>query len=407
MAFEAKTQPETEPVAVYTPMRWTVQEIRDAIPSKYFERSTATSFRYLAQDIVMATCLGVAASHIDPWFRAQASSSASAMVFLQVAKWATWAAYWWFQGLVFTGMWIVGHECGHGSFSPHKFLSDVVGFVLHSFLWTPYHSWRISHHHHHMYHNSMERDEAFVPKVRSELGIPNVAKEQVPWHEHFEDTPIYTLLTLIPRHLLGFPIYLLFNASGQKDYPWPTSHIDPTAVIFDKSQRHLIVLSDIGLLIMGLLVKAACDNWGAATVFKLYGIPWLLVSHWLVTVTYLHHTDPVVPHYRGKAWTYARGAASTVDRDFLGWQGYFFLHGISHYHVIHHFFPRMPHYHGKEATQYLKAFLGEHYHHSDVPVFQALWQNYNACQFVEDEGDVLFYRDKQGNSVAQAAETTS
>lgn len=258
---------------------------------------------------------------------------------------------------------------------------------------------------------------------------------------------------------------LVFNASGQKDYPWPTSHIDrkslpnvpatprrpansthliATAVIFDKSQRHLIVLSDIGLLIMGLLVKAACDSWGAATVFKLYGIPWLLVSHWLVTVTYLHHTDPVVPHYRGKAWTYARGAASTVDRDFLGWQGYFFLHGISHYHVIHHFFPRMPHCklyrcwdvhvthvlslldHGKEATQYLKSFLGEHYHHSEVPVFQALWQNYNACQFVEDEGtslrqlkslrhrsdlillgDVLFYRDKQGNSVAQAAETTS
>ena len=60
-------------------------------------------------------------------------------------------------------------------------------------------------------------------------------------------------------------------------------------------------------------------------------------------ITYLHHTDPEIPHYRGQAWSYARGAASTVDRNFLGWQGLFFLHGVAHYHVVHHFFPKMPH----------------------------------------------------------------
>ena len=46
--------------------------------------------------------------------------------------------------------------------------------------------------------------------------------------------------------------------------------------------------------------------------------------------------------------------------------------------------------HGKEATKYLKAFLGEHYHYSDKPAFQALWHNYNVCQFVEDEGMFKF-----------------
>ena len=42
--------------------------------------------------------------------------------------------------------------------------------------------------------------------------------------------------------------------------------------------------------------------------------------------------------------------------------------------------------HGEEATQYLQAFIGEHYHRSEKPVFKALWDNYNDCQFVEDTG---------------------
>lgn len=61
-----------------------------------------------------------------------------------------------------------------------------------------------------------------------------------------------------------------------------------------------------------------------------------------IMITYLHHTDPKVPHYRKAQWNYQRGAAATVDRRFLGWLGRFFLHDVAHYHVIHHFFPKMP-----------------------------------------------------------------
>ena len=56
----------------------------------------------------------------------------------------------------------------------------------------------------------------------------------------------------------------------------------------------------------------------------------------VIMITYLHHTAPDLPHYRGKEWNFQRGAAATVDRNFLGWQGRFFLHDVAHYHVIHH-----------------------------------------------------------------------
>lgn len=48
--------------------------------------------------------------------------------------------------------------------------------------------------------------------------------------------------------------------------------------------------------------------------------------------------------------------------------------------------------HGAEATQHLAAFLGDHYMRSSEPVFQALWNTYNECQFVDDEGMYLIYK---------------
>jgi len=50
-------------------------------------------------------------------------------------------------------------------------------------------------------------------------------------------------------------------------------------------------------------------------------------------LTYLHHSDPTVAHYRSKEWNFLRGAISTVDRPLLGWVGRFFLHNVSHDHV--------------------------------------------------------------------------
>lgn len=124
-------------------------------------------------------------------------------------------------------------------------------------------------------------------------------------------------------------------------------------------------------------------------------------------ITYLQHTDPTIPHYRGSAWSFARGAAATVDRPFLGWQGRFFLHNVAHDHVVHHFFPKMPFYNGPSATSHLRTFLGDYYRFSEDNIWKALWTSYNQCQFVEDEGEVLFYRDRRGVSRMRALDESS
>ncbi|KAJ7141609.1 linoleoyl phosphatidylcholine delta-12 acetylenase [Mycena filopes] len=382
-------QVNTDALPPYAPMPWSLKEIRRAIPAHCFRRNTTRSILFLCRDLAMAAALWALAARIDPLISVVQPTLALPSL----------ATSWWFQGLVFTGIWVIGHECGHGAFSPHRNLNNIIGFLTHSLLWTPYFSWKISHHRHHISHASMERDEVYVPKTRSELKIPPPGTTAFNYTDVFGDTPIFTLFMLIRQQLLAFPAYLLFNSSGQKRYPKWTNHFSPRSILFTKEQRRAVILSNLGLLGTAVVVYSAVSMYGSVAVIKYYGVPWLAVTHWFIMITYLHHTDPIVPHFRGKEWNFQRGAAATVDRPFLGWQGNFFLHSVARYHVIHHFFPKMPFYHGAEATEALKLFIGEYYTFSDKPVFQALWENYNRCQFVEDEGEVLFYRDKKGDAV--------
>jgi len=387
----------------FEPMPWTLAEIRAAIPARLFVRQTWKGLLYLARDIALAAACWKAATYIDPYFKSAQVTDVVGKVGGEVARWSAWGTYWWFQGLIFTGIWVIGHECGHSAFSANQFVNDVIGFVTHSFLWTPYFSWKISHHRHHSNHASMERDEVYVPKTRTDLGLKR-NPTPLEYDELLGDTPIYTLFMLLRQEFLAFPAYLLFNVSGQKNYPAWTNHFDPNSILFTKEQWGRVMMSNFGIAAMIFGVQQSCRIWGASEVMKYYFIPWLLVSHWFIMITYLHHTDPMLPHYRGKEWNFQRGAAATVDRDFLGWQGRFFLHDVAHYHVIHHFFSKMPFYHGPEATKYLKEFIGDHYHRSSEPAFKALWNSYVQCQFVEDEGEVLFYRDRHGNYLRKPAE---
>ena len=54
--------------------------------------------------------------------------------------------------------------------------------------------------------------------------------------------------------------------------------------------------------------------------------------------------------------------------------------------------------HAWEATEALKVKLGSHYSSTDENVFVSLWKNFRACRFVEDEGEVVFFKDAYGRA---------
>ncbi|GAA5813274.1 hypothetical protein MFLAVUS_006749 [Mucor flavus] len=358
---------------------FTIKEIRDAIPAHCFRRDTFRSFTHVLHDFIFIAVLAGLASYIDT-------------IPNVYARLVLWPLYWIAQGIVATGVWVIGHECGHQSFSPSKAINDGVGFVLHTLLLVPYHSWKYSHSKHHKATGHMTRDQVFLPKVRSTVGLP--PREQDPEldgpHDALDEAPLVVLFRMFNMFVFGWPLYLLTNVTGQ-DYPGWASHFNPHCVIYEKNQFWDVMVSTAGVLSMMGFLGYCGHVFGSLAVIKYYVIPYLNVNFWLVLITYLQHTDPKLPHYRENVWNFQRGAALTVDRSF-GFIIDYFQHHISDTHVAHHFFSTMPHYHAEEATAHIKKALGKHYHCDNTPIPLALWRVWKACRFVEDEGDVVFFK---------------
>lgn len=209
-------------------------------------------------------------------------------------------------------------------------------------------------------------------------------------HSLFEESPLYTLFYQFLIFTIGWPLYLFTNVTGQ-DYPGWTNHFNPRFVIYKDNQFWDIVKSTLGVLGVIATLTYFGQVFGSLNVIKFYVVPYLNVNFWLLLITYLQHTHPDVPHYRENAWNFQRGAILTVDRSYGTLLNYFHHH-ISDTHVAHHLFSTIPHYHAEEATVHLKKVLGKHYFCDETPIATALWNARKACKFVEDEGDVVFYK---------------
>ena len=295
-----------------------------------------------------------------------------------------WPVYWITQGSFAFGVWVLGHECGHYAFCGSKLVCDAIGFVLHTAVLVPYFSFRISHSKHHRNTNRMDGDEGYVPSTRSLLTL----EEDLEFPSAFR-----RFCHLVKYLMIGWPAYLFFHARGQ---PYPhinnhPNHFNPRAPIFSEKDFAAVVLSDVALLVwIGFLYYLSAYVYSYTWLVFLYGVPYLVHNAWLVTVTYLQHTDAKVPHYDDDGWTWIKGALCTVDRDY-GVLNYVFHH-LPDTHVAHHLFPYLPHYHAVEATEALRPLLGKYYAHDDTPVWRALWNTDSFCRFVENEGSIRWYK---------------
>ncbi|KAK4198061.1 fatty acid desaturase-domain-containing protein [Triangularia verruculosa] len=352
-----------------------IQTIRDAIPAHCFEPTVLHSMAYVVRDLTMAGVLGWAAFTYIP----QISDS--------IVRGLAWALYGYLQGLVLTGVWILAHEAGHGAFSKHQNFNDVVGWVLHSALMVPYFSWKFSHHRHHRFTGHMEKDMAFVPATKEDRQKRRLADLYLD-RELFEDVPVVQLVKLLLHQLAGWQMYLMFNAtagpaSKQREGGWlRVSHFEPTSAVFRPSEAIYVLITDIGLAIVAYCLYLASTVVGWKTVFLMYGQAYFWVHHWLVAITYLHHTHPDVPHFDAENWTFVKGALATVDRDF-GFVGRHLFHGIIDTHVVHHLFPRIPFYKAEEATEAIKPVVGDLYRQEKGSFLGSLWKTFTTCKYVE------------------------
>jgi len=339
------------------------------------------------------------------------------------ARFALWGLYTFVQGLFGTGLWVLAHECGHQSFSPSKTLNDTVGWICHSFLLVPYFSWKISHGKHHKATGNVERDMVFVPKSREQYAT-RIGRFVHELAELTEETPIYTALHLFGQQLGGWQMYLMSNITGhnfherqlegrgkgkKNGFGGGVNHFDPSSPLYEAKDAKLIALSDLGLFITASILFTVGKTYGWTNLFVWYIIPYLWVNHWLVAITYLQHTDPSLPHYEPESWTFTRGAAATIDREF-GFIGRSLFHGIIETHVLHHYISTIPFYNADEASEAIKPVMGKHYRADveggSIGFLASLWRSARWCQWVEPNADavgenkgVLFFRNRNGLGV--------
>ncbi|KAJ6638959.1 Omega-6 fatty acid desaturase, endoplasmic reticulum [Pseudolycoriella hygida] len=354
--------------------QFTLTELRNAIPPHCFERSMLKSFGYLALDIVIISSL-LCCSYI-------LFEQLSLPLYCQLIG---YPIYWFVQGSVMFGIWVLAHECGHGAFSENQFVNDTVGLIVHSLLLVPYHSWQITHRKHHSNTGSCENDEAYVPFTQDEV--------EPTWSETVEDSPLFHLYKIIKILLFGWmPSYLGLNLWGPRKYEnGPKCHFNPKAAFFLPKERPSIVLSDVGFLIALALIGYFIYSYTFYIVLRLYIAPYFVMNAFLVLITYLHHTDTFVPHFREGEWSWLRGSLCTVDRSY-GKILDVVLHHITDTHVCHHIFSKMPFYHCVEATEAIKPILGKYYLRDTTPVLSALWRAITHCKYVQNDGQIVFYK---------------
>ncbi|KAJ7628802.1 fatty acid desaturase-domain-containing protein [Roridomyces roridus] len=386
----------------FVPPDLTISQIRKAIPAELHKKSTAWGLWILVRHVLCVSLFYYLGTKIDSVATpAIAASLHCGPTTTSVIRWSLWVTYWFWQGVGMAGLWCYGHEAGHGTISDHDWLNQTLGYLTQTCLLTPYFAWRSTHRAHHKAVGSMERDENYVPALRSDLKLKSEDGKQagLDYHEVFEDTPIYTLGMMLVMQILGLQLYFVANTMGSPSYPKGTNHFSPTSALFKRNERLAIVASDAGLLSMLYLLWGYTERFGLAAMLKMYFVPYLLCNHWIVLITFLHHCDPTLPHYRKAAWTFVRGAIGTVDRPIMGWIGRFFFLNVSHDHVAHHLFSSIPFYNQPQVTEHLKRVLGEHYNYDPTPCFRALYRSFTECAFVEDEGDIIFYKNMKGESV--------
>jgi len=341
---------------------FTLADLRNAIPAACWEKNTFRSIAYLALDVGIVAGLAIGAATLNAW-------------------WA-WPLYWFAQGTMFWALFVVGHDCGHQSFSNNRSLNDFIGNIVHSSILVPYHGWRISHRTHHANHGHVENDESWHP----------VTKKLFDGMEFWAKIGRLTL----PWAMFAYPFYLWSRSPGKVG-----SHYDPSCSLFVPAEKNMVLTSNSFMIGMLGILAACTFKLGLPMIVNLYLIPYWLFVVWLDVVTYLHHhgsdnADEKMPWYRGEEWSYLRGGLTTLDRDY----GIFNkIHHDIGTHVIHHLFPQIPHYNLEAATEACKPVMGPYYREPakseglfPTHLIAPLIRSFQNDHYVEDTGDIVFYK---------------
>ncbi|BAU65029.1 fatty acid desaturase [Stanieria sp. NIES-3757] len=295
-----------------------LRDIINTLPKEVFVKNSKKAWSKLIINVLLV-CLGYWGLAVSPWF--------------------VLPLLWIFVGTGLTGFFVIGHDCGHRSFSNRNWVNDLVGHLLFLPLIYPYHAWRILHNHHHKHTNKLKVDNAWDPFTSE---------------DYAQFSP---LVQWFYRRLRGW-----FWWVGSIAH-WASLHFNWWQ--FEGKQRQqvrfsvLVVLLGGGIFLSTLLM--ATGIWG---LVKFWLLPWLVYHFWMSTFTIVHHTMPEIPFQSELEWHEASAQLCGTVHCKYPWWVEFLCHDIN-VHIPHHLSSGIPWYNLRQAHQSLKENWGDYLYESE------------------------------------------
>ena len=214
---------------------------------------------------------------------------------------------------------IIFHDCGHGSFFRSKMLSRIVGIITGLLTFTPYHKWTREHKEHHATVGNLDKrgvGDVITLTIEEFLKLPPWKRFSYRFYRH-------------PLFLFGIAPFLLFVVQNRV----PKKYMSFKEHVYHQLNNLALIVA-IALIIWVIGWKA----------YLLIQLPVLYIASvhgvWLF---YVQHQYENVVWTRGQEWNYKnialQGSSYFKLPKVLQW-----FTGNIGFHHIHHLSPRIPNY---------------------------------------------------------------
>ncbi|MDZ4727956.1 MAG: fatty acid desaturase [Leptospira sp.] len=279
---------------------------------------------------------------------------------------------WLLTGMSVTSLFVIGHDCAHGSFLKNQKLNHIIGHISLLFSFYPYFGWKHTHNAHHAHTNDLSSNTKDV--YFDNAWIPFTV------HEYLALKKVYPVRAFLYKMTRFFPPIgsLLHNI---------VFHAFPSKLI--KSHRKDLYISYF-ILGAGLSILSLGLWYVFGTVFAILHfliIPALFFQFWMSYYTFLHHTSNEIQFYKPKDWNpYLGQIVSTYNSLSPKWLS--FLHFHIDIHTPHHLSTAIPCYHLKEAYEDLKKSKFSIDLKEGKMSFTYLWNQLMQCHVYDAEANV-------------------
>ena len=303
-----------------------LQTLRTAIPPELMRPNEWRSWLTLLRVLLMVGLCLLALSQIT-------LTRDASLVWKLPALVLVWGIY----APVLLGFFLVGHDCGHGSFSRFPRVNRWVGNLCMAPIFNGFRTWTLTHNHHHQF--------------------TQIRGEDVDWSSHLVTAEEYKTLrwrkdfAIKVGYAIPFGIFwwILWNAMQRGSQVKPM--LQPS--VYERNRGRLRASN---LLMWGTTLAIYTAFWrytGLWGLLKYHHIPVSLASLLGGIMVSVGHANFNALWYDRESWSPLRGqVVSTYDYRFPKWLEYLVLN--INIHIPHHVSVRIPWYNLKPAAQALK-----------------------------------------------------